>query len=191
MTEIAIPELTLRDSLYAIYSIHEYRWAAVYGKFYPPGFFTGRQHFYGIFNESRRAALYLSRQPCIVCDEPIPETSRYDHLIPTSQGGRDSISNIMPLCRRHNSSKGKKDLFEWAGWWENWTRIPVETSLDILCIYAREKRYTAGMQGRLSNFASESDLNGLQKVSDEYLPTGFLGEHFKAMVEGIDLWKIE
>ena len=37
-----------------------------------------------------------------------------DHLIPQLRGGEDDASNLVTACRSCNSSKGAKDLLEWA-----------------------------------------------------------------------------
>ncbi|MEM0134963.1 MAG: hypothetical protein QXU18_07025 [Thermoplasmatales archaeon] len=34
--------------------------------------------------------------------------------MPVSKGGRDGISNFIPLCGRHIASKGNRDLMEWG-----------------------------------------------------------------------------
>lgn len=50
---------------------------------------------------------------CIYCGEKGETT--FDHLIPLSKGGRDTISNQVPACRSCNSSKGARDVIEWFG----------------------------------------------------------------------------
>lgn len=37
-----------------------------------------------------------------------------DHLIPQLRGGEDDANNLVTACRSCNSSKGAKDLLEWA-----------------------------------------------------------------------------
>ena len=37
-----------------------------------------------------------------------------DHLIPRLRGGPDSADNLIPACRRCNSSKGGRDVLLWA-----------------------------------------------------------------------------
>lgn len=50
-------------------------------------------------------------EECIYCGAT--ENLTFDHLIPTSKGGLDSISNQVPACQQCNSSKGAKDAIEW------------------------------------------------------------------------------
>ena len=49
---------------------------------------------------------------CTYCKEETETT--FDHVIPVSQGGDDSISNQVPACKSCNSSKGDKDVIEWC-----------------------------------------------------------------------------
>lgn len=53
---------------------------------------------------------------CWYCGSAINPFSRYgftsDHLIPISLGGEDSIDNLVPCCKKCNSSKGIKSLEE-------------------------------------------------------------------------------
>lgn len=47
---------------------------------------------------------------CAYCLGPAREI---EHLIPISGGGRDEPSNVVPACKRCNTSKGKKPLLQW------------------------------------------------------------------------------
>src|SRR5699024_12740989 len=49
---------------------------------------------------------------CSLCEE---DEFELDHFIPisTNEGGT-TVGNIIPLCRRMNSSKGARNPFEWA-----------------------------------------------------------------------------
>lgn len=48
---------------------------------------------------------------CTYCGEP---AESMDHLIPRLRQGPDSADNLVPACRWCNSSKGGRDVFEWA-----------------------------------------------------------------------------
>ena len=50
---------------------------------------------------------------CIYCGEEGETT--FDHLVPLSKGGEDTISNQVPACKSCNSSKGSRDVIEWFG----------------------------------------------------------------------------
>jgi hypothetical protein len=50
---------------------------------------------------------------CIYCGKEAETT--FDHLIPLSEGGEDTISNQVPACQSCNSSKGSRDVIEWYG----------------------------------------------------------------------------
>jgi len=36
-----------------------------------------------------------------------------DHRIPWSKGGHTSVSNLFPMCNKHNQSKGDSNYSEW------------------------------------------------------------------------------
>ena len=48
---------------------------------------------------------------CTYCGQP---AETVDHLIPRLRQGTDSADNLVPACRWCNSSKGGRDVFEWA-----------------------------------------------------------------------------
>ena len=48
---------------------------------------------------------------CTYCGAP---AESLDHLIPRLRDGPDSADNLVPVCRWCNSSKGGRDVFEWA-----------------------------------------------------------------------------
>lgn len=50
---------------------------------------------------------YRFNYRCVKCQQRDPNLTK-DHIIPLSRGGTDDISNIQPLCRSCNSSKGAK-----------------------------------------------------------------------------------
>lgn len=48
---------------------------------------------------------------CIYCGSI--ENLSCDHLIPRSRGGPDTADNVVMACKRFNSSKGDKGVYEW------------------------------------------------------------------------------
>jgi hypothetical protein len=48
---------------------------------------------------------------CIYCGSA--DDLSYDHLIPRSRGGPDMADNVVMACRRCNSSKGDRGVYEW------------------------------------------------------------------------------
>jgi len=58
-----------------------------------------------------RILVERGKNACVYCDSS--EELCWDHLIPVSRGGPNIISNQVVACRKCNSSKGNKDIFEW------------------------------------------------------------------------------
>ncbi len=56
--------------------------------------------------------LILKGSVCTVpgCKHPY-ET--LDHRVPFSKGGKTSVSNLFPMCNKHNLSKGDEDYYLW------------------------------------------------------------------------------
>lgn len=51
---------------------------------------------------------------CWYCGKEMePSQLTKDHVFPRIKSGRDSLDNIIMVCKTCNSSKGKMDLFEW------------------------------------------------------------------------------
>jgi 5-methylcytosine-specific restriction endonuclease McrA len=48
---------------------------------------------------------------CAYC--PAPADS-WDHVVAVTKGGRSNNPNFVPACRPCNSSKGNRDVWEWA-----------------------------------------------------------------------------
>lgn len=132
--------MTLREALLTLYALQQ--WACLPngrdGSPYGPSWFIHQAQGFvnGINVESRRVQLQLiDARRCFVCKQLIDITnSDGDHLIPIVHGGRNSLTNYVPICKGHNSSKGKKDLLEWwlfKGW------PPQNLDRAVVCIYAR------------------------------------------------------
>ena len=60
---------------------------------------------------SKRDFVRLYASPCSSCGST--KDICLDHIIPIARGGRHSIGNAQPLCRRCNASKGTKLMIEW------------------------------------------------------------------------------
>ena len=58
--------------------------------------------------------LVVSEKVCIYC-EKICDSLQWEHIIPRSLGGLDTIDNMVLACRDCNLAKGARDLFEWYG----------------------------------------------------------------------------
>lgn len=54
-----------------------------------------------------------AKDRCIYCEST--EGLSTDHLIPASRGGPDTGDNAVVACKRCNSSKGDRGLYEWFG----------------------------------------------------------------------------
>lgn len=65
-----------------------------------PGFHT---------EEEWQALCSYYMDQCLRCGE-VPDALTRDHVVPLSKGGTDDISNIQPLCRSCNCSKGVKTV---------------------------------------------------------------------------------
>lgn len=59
-----------------------------------------------------RNLLQLCGSMCIYCGDTGVEITK-DHVVPISQSGVDDIDNIVPCCRRCNSSKKDNDPTLW------------------------------------------------------------------------------
>jgi 5-methylcytosine-specific restriction endonuclease McrA len=65
----------------------------------------------GIYFVSHKELQKLYSSSCVKCNSS--EEIQMDHIIPISKGGRHSIGNIQPLCKKCNNSKRDKFMFEW------------------------------------------------------------------------------
>ena len=178
--------LTNYECLCSIYAIQNFIRAnnnrdGKYGEAYGPGFFTNRCQYSGIFRESRKVVMRLIRSPCIICGEPLSYNSEGDHVIPVSKGGRDNISNFIPLCKRHNASKGNRDLMKWGIQKQFIDRF----SPDVLCTYARETFQFQKENGGLYGSAPDFLKSAVKELTELYLPGGINSKYWKNLIGSI------
>lgn len=62
-----------------------------------------------------------SKNTCIYCGST--EKLTVEHILPTARGGPNIADNAIFVCKKCNSSKGAKRLYEWFGF-ENKDKIP-------------------------------------------------------------------
>lgn len=72
-----------------------------------------------------------------------------DHILPRARGGTDRAENLVPACRRCNSSKGSKDLLEW---FQGQGHFP---PLAILRRYLKMAMAHAEAEGLMARVAAE------------------------------------
>lgn len=65
----------------------------------------------GVFLILEKEIINILSSPCFICGSK--ENIHIDHIIPISRGGRHSIGNLQPLCKKCNFSKGSKLFYEW------------------------------------------------------------------------------
>jgi hypothetical protein len=138
------------------------------GKPYGPGFFRKRDWVGTLNGENRRVSLRLCRMPCIRCKNPIGADSTGDHIIPLSDGGPAGAQNYLPLCRSHNASKGRKDLFEW--WIESGNNA-CDLDNDVICAYCRLKFSWLRERGKELDTAPDYLHTAITQLCDS-LPPG-------------------
>lgn len=67
-----------------------------------------------VTERDRRRALARTGGRCFYCQAPIAGTYiAWDHVVPLVAGGRNSVGNLVPCCRRCNAQKGSYLLSEW------------------------------------------------------------------------------
>jgi hypothetical protein len=58
--------------------------------------------------------LVLGERICAYCEKEC-DALQWEHIIPRSRGGADTIDNMVLACKGCNLEKGTRDLFEWYG----------------------------------------------------------------------------
>lgn len=79
----------------------------------------GKMKWSGAINEYVRE--HENKNACIYCEST--EKLTLEHILPRSRGGPDITDNAVFVCKKCNSSKGAKRLYEWKGY-ENRDKIP-------------------------------------------------------------------
>lgn len=64
-----------------------------------------------ITSKDERRALARYRNSCAYCGAR--GTLHWDHVIPLSRGGRNSIGNLLPCCQSCNQNKNARTVMEW------------------------------------------------------------------------------
>lgn len=65
--------------------------------------------------ESLQNLLEIFKNKCAWCNQDFCDSNKafFDHFIPISKGGENTVSNLVPSCRSCNSSKRAKDPLDW------------------------------------------------------------------------------
>jgi HNH endonuclease len=74
---------------------------------------------HGIFRENKMEAKQRANFSCVICKEAFVEVH---HIIPQSEGGKDTIDNAAPLCaschdRYGGNPEKRKQIREMRDWW--------------------------------------------------------------------------
>ena len=67
----------------------------------------------GLSRTQRTKLLKLWQNQNLSCSYCSTKCETVDHVIPLIRGGSNFVGNLVPACRRCNSSKGSKLLIEW------------------------------------------------------------------------------
>jgi len=162
---------TLRDLVYWQYAklIAE---SAGYGKTKNYGFIMDRfkKLKNGEIQWSRSIKEYIKERErpneCIYCGGK--ESLSADHLIPQSRGGPDTGDNAITACKKCNSSKRDRGIYEWYGL-EKRNEIPriVEGKyLKLICTH-HEKEGTLDVDSK--NLRKLCEKCGLGKICENIL----------------------
>ena len=100
----------------------------------------GKWHIHDLFINN--LAKIQSGNFCWYCGKELPKDQlTKDHVFPRVNGGKDTIDNIIFVCKSCNSSKGKTDLVEWfvkRGQMPHWYLIG--HYLKQVYLYAKENQ---------------------------------------------------
>jgi len=89
-----------------------------------------------------------------------------DHMIPKIINGQDSSDNLIVACQACNSSKGKKDLFEWASQKNSFLPLMViRRYLKLIYAYSTEQNIMNVNLTDLHNYSLP--------FKPEFIPTSF------------------
>ena len=139
---MAAQPLTNKQALSLLYAIQQWMWveqsAPAHG-YDPQGYFKKftTTHWEEYLSRDIRdmALRQIRSDTCVGCGNKTSPSSTGDHIIPLAKGGPQTPQNFMALCKRCNSSKGTKDLFEW--WHKAKARPLADLPKEIICMYAR------------------------------------------------------
>lgn len=70
------------------------------------------------YKRNRKAVLEASQWTCHYCNAP---ANTADHIIPTSKGGGNEVSNLLPACTKCNSTRQDKTLIRLRYWNNRYT----------------------------------------------------------------------
>ena len=140
LSKIDLPDdFTQRHALVALYALQQWECLGTppNGPYAPRYFWNHVASFVsGLAHISRKTTLkHLHEQRCAGCGVSVDLTHTIgDHIVPLSAGGIEALHNLVLLCRRCNSSKGRKDFLQW---WMDSERDPLVLDRRVLCLYAR------------------------------------------------------
>ena len=102
-------------------------------------------------------------QECVYCGDT--RNLAIDHIVPTNRGGADCGDNAVWACRKCNSSKSDRDLFQW--WFGCRTGFP---PLFVVRIYLKQAIAYFTARQLMNHFWAELQD---QPFSFEHIPTSY------------------